>query len=67
MSKQVADQADGLRRLLAPAPTRVIAVASMARGAGATTTAMNIAAALVLQGKNVLLLDQHAARAGSVW
>ena len=66
MSKQVADQADGLRRLLAPAPTRVIAVASMARGAGATTTAMNIAAALVLQGKIVLLLDQHAALAGSV-
>jgi len=61
MSKLVADQADGLRRLLARTPTRIVAVAGSARGAGATTTAMNLGAALVQQGKDVLLLDEQEA------
>ncbi|VTU33241.1 AAA family ATPase [Variovorax sp. PBL-E5] len=65
MSKLVTDQADGLRRLLARTPTRVIAVAGMGRGVGATTTAMNLAAALVHQGKQVLLLDEHDATPAS--
>ncbi len=58
-SKVVADQADGLRRLLAAAPMRIVAIAGMARGMGATTVATNLAAALVQQGKQVLLLDEH--------
>jgi flagellar biosynthesis protein FlhG len=66
MSKLVADQADGLRRLLARTPTRVIAVAGMARGMGVTTAVMNIAAALVQQGKDVLLLDEHCPKAESI-
>ena len=70
MSKTVADQADGLRRLLAQTQTRVVAVAGMGHGAGATTAAMNLGAALVQQGKNVLLLDEHCPKVGSaceVW
>jgi flagellar biosynthesis protein FlhG len=70
MSKLVADQADGLRRLLAPTPTRVIAVAGMGQGAGGTTTAMNLGVALVQQGRRVLLLDEHCPKEGSacdVW
>lgn len=70
MSKLVADQADGLRRLLAPTPTRVIAVAGMGQGAGGTTAAMNLGVALVQQGRRVLLLDEHCPKEGSacdVW
>lgn len=70
MSKLVTDQADGLRRLLAQTPTRVVAVAGMGQGAGATTAAMSLGAALVQQGKNVLLLDEHCPKEGSacdVW
>ncbi|WP_418117567.1 flagellar biosynthesis protein FlhG [Variovorax sp. 375MFSha3.1] len=70
MNKLVADQADGLRRLLAPTQARVLAVAGMGRGAGGTTAAMNFAVALVGQGRNVLLLDEHCRAEGSaceVW
>jgi len=70
VSKLVPDQADGLRRLLAHTPTRIVAVAGMGRGLGATTAAMNLGAALVQQGKEVLLLDEHGAAAESaaaVW
>ncbi|MDM0074562.1 flagellar biosynthesis protein FlhG [Variovorax sp. J2P1-59] len=66
MSKLVADQADGLRRLLSHTPTRIVAVAGIGRGDGATTTAMNLGAALVHQGKDVLLLDEHGPAADSV-
>jgi flagellar biosynthesis protein FlhG len=59
MSKLVADQADGLRRLLAHTPTRIIAVAGMGPGGGASQAAMNLGAALVQQGKDVLVLDEH--------
>jgi len=70
MSKLVADQADGLRRLLTNTPTRVIAVAGMRGGDGVTTTAMNLAAALVHQGKDVSLIDEQRPDQGSaaaVW
>jgi len=65
MNKLVADQADGLRRLLAPTQARVVAVAGMGRGAGGTTAAMDLAVALVGQGRNVLLLDEHCPAEGS--
>jgi flagellar biosynthesis protein FlhG len=64
-NKMVADQADGLRRLLAHTPTRVVAVAGMQPELGATTAAMNLGAALALQGKDVLLLDEHESAADS--
>ena len=66
MSKLVADQADGLRRLLANTPTRVIAVAGMDAGGGAGDAAMNLGAALVLQGKDVLVLDEHGGTAAAI-
>lgn len=66
MSKLVTDQADGLRRLLAHTPTRVIAIAGMGRGMGATTATMNLGAALVQQGKDVLLLDEHCPTSESI-
>src|SRR6187397_2532827 len=55
MTKLFADQADGLRRLLAHTPTRVVADA-----------AMNLGAALVQQGKDVLVLDEHGATAAAI-
>lgn len=70
MNKLVADQADGLRRLLAPTQARVVAVAGMGQAAGGTTIAMNLAVALAGQGRNVLLLDEHCPAEGSaceVW
>jgi flagellar biosynthesis protein FlhG len=66
LTKLVTDQADGLRRLLSNTPTRVIAVAGMRRGDGATTAAMNLGAALVHQGKDVLLIDEHRPAADSI-
>jgi flagellar biosynthesis protein FlhG len=66
MTKLVADQADGLRRLLAHTPTRIIAVAGIGGGNGATAAAMNLGAALVQQGKDVLILDEHQPTAQSV-
>lgn len=63
MSKLVADQADGLRRLLSHTPTRVVAVLGIVRGDGATTVALNLGAALVHEGRDALLLDEHDAQA----
>lgn len=59
MSKLVSDQADGLRRLMTPTLTRIVAVVGMLPQMGATTAAMNLAEALTNQGKDVLLLDEH--------
>ncbi|OUL98323.1 MinD/ParA family ATP-binding protein [Variovorax sp. JS1663] len=61
----MSDQAEGLRRLLAQSRTRMLAIASMGRGMGATTAAMNLAAALALQGREVLLLDEHGTGDGT--
>jgi len=66
MTKLVADQADGLRRLLAHTPTRVVAVAAMDPGGSATEAAMNLGAALVHQGKDVLVLDEHGGTAAAI-
>ena len=65
------DQADGLRRLLgAGAAARIVAVAGMAPGAGASTAALNLGAAFARGGQPVLLLDEHAPHplsAAAVW
>lgn len=58
LDKFVQDQAEGLRRLLARAGSRVVAVAGGTRGVGATTTVVNLAAALAEQGKDVLVIDE---------
>jgi flagellar biosynthesis protein FlhG len=65
VSKLVADQADGLRRLLAQTRTRVLAFASMGCGLGVTTAVTNLSAALAYQGREVLLLDEHGTGAGT--
>ena len=58
MDKLVSDQAEGLRRLLAPSGSRVIAVTAGSLGAGCTATVTNVAAALAQQGKDVLVIDE---------
>ena len=47
------DQADGLRRMLARTPMRLLAVASMLRGMGVTSVVMIVAAALAQQGRQL--------------
>lgn len=53
------DQADGLRRLLTAGRPRIVAVAGLCPGVGATTAVMNLAAAFAQDGKPVLALDEH--------
>lgn len=60
MDKVVRDQAEGLRRLLSRGGARVIAVSGGTSGVGRTTTVLNLAAALAEQGKDVLVIDEHA-------
>ncbi|TDV08049.1 flagellar biosynthesis protein FlhG [Paraburkholderia caballeronis] len=60
MDKFVTDQAEGLRRLLAYEGPRVIAVTGGPGAQGATTTVVNLAAALTGLGKNVLVIDETA-------
>lgn len=52
------DQAESLRRMLAPRVMRRIAVVGSEPGAGATTVALGLANALALQGERVLLVDE---------
>ncbi|MEN7530830.1 P-loop NTPase [Cupriavidus sp. DL-D2] len=52
------DQAESLRRLLAPRVTRRIAVVGAEPGAGTTTVALGLANALSMQGERVLLVDE---------
>ncbi|AIY40264.1 Flagellar synthesis regulator FleN [Collimonas arenae] len=63
MNKVVSDQADGLRCLMAQhaggQAARVVALIGSGPGVGVTSVIMNLAAALVQQGQEVLLLDEH--------
>ena len=54
----VTDQADGLRRLMAGNPGRRVAVLG-SDAADVTCVALNLAAALVQQGQDLLLLDER--------
>jgi len=58
MSLPATDQAESLRRMLAPRVTRRIAVVSAERGAGGSTVALGLAHALARQGERVLLIEE---------
>lgn len=51
------DQADGLRRMFGGVRTRVLDIVSGSLGAGRTTVAVNLGAALARSGRNTLLVD----------
>ncbi|WP_321796667.1 MinD/ParA family protein [Caballeronia sp. J97] len=59
MDKFVLDQAEGLRRLLTRAGSRVVAVAGGPAGIGCTSAVVNLGAALSVHGKDVLVIDEH--------
>jgi flagellar biosynthesis protein FlhG len=59
LSEHMADQAEGLRRLLVRASTRVVTVAAARIGMGATSVVVNLAATLARTGKDVLVLDEN--------
>lgn len=53
------DQAEGLRRLLVLNQTQVITIVAGKAGVGRTSATINLAAALVRSGKDVLVLDEN--------
>lgn len=55
------DQAEGLRRLLVRASSRVVTVVGARPGLGATSVVVNLAASLARAGKQVLVLDENLA------
>lgn len=67
MKKPVSDQADGLRRLMANSPGRLLAFAGGVPGVGVSSVTLNLAAALARLGQDVRLLDERGdAPAGDV-
>jgi flagellar biosynthesis protein FlhG len=57
MSEQIEDQATGLRRMVNPAPVRVIAVTGGKGGVGKTNISVNLGVAWAELGRRVMLLD----------
>ena len=55
------DQADGLRRLLVRNQTQVITLVAGKGGVGRTSVTLNLAAAMSIAGKDVLVLDENPA------
>ncbi len=62
MGEIVADQAEGLRRLLQHDYVRIVAVIGGRQGVGRTTAVTNIAVALARRGRRVLILDEQVER-----
>lgn len=60
-SDGIVDQAEGLRRLLVRNQTQVVTVVAGQAGMGRTSATINLAAALVRSGKDVLVLDENHA------
>jgi flagellar biosynthesis protein FlhG len=60
------DQAAGLRHLMARSPGRLLAVVGSGPAVGVTSVTSNLAAALVQQGKDVLLHDEHQGAAPTI-
>jgi flagellar biosynthesis protein FlhG len=61
VKKVVTDQADGLRRLMAGNPARLVAMLG-SDPADVESVAQNLSAALLQQGQDVLLLDERKGR-----
>ena len=59
MEKPVTDQADGLRRLMAGNTARRVTLVDGASHSSSCSVALNLAAALTQQGRDVLLLDER--------
>lgn len=57
MSDRTIDQAEGLRRIVAPRPVKIIAVSSGKGGVGKTNVSANLAISMARQGKEVILMD----------
>ncbi|MGQ0621030.1 MAG: MinD/ParA family protein [Panacagrimonas sp.] len=57
MARRTSDQAAGLRLLRMPKPVQVIAVTSGKGGVGKTSVSVNLATAMAMSGKQVMLLD----------
>lgn len=59
MKTAVTDQADGLRRLMANSPGRLLAFVGGAPGVGVSSVTMNLAAALGRLGQDVRVIDER--------
>ncbi len=57
MSDEKDDQASGLRRIVKRRPVRVIAITGGKGGVGKTNVSVNLATAMAVDGKRVMLLD----------
>lgn len=58
------DQAEGLRRLLTRGGLRIVSINAGADNDGSATAIVNLAAALIERGSDVLVLDAHPAAQG---
>ena len=59
MVQFLADQAEGLRKLLGHDFVRILTLTSSGHGVGKSTMVLNLAAALANAGKHVLILDEN--------